>query len=98
MGVAWNTVFVGILVVAVDAWTTGNSIDRDEYSVVIVMDTSGAHAGGAGTAIWAWRICPLVVPIETIRIRSTSAYCVRKNAVVSSFSVACAGFHGVRIY
>ena len=50
---AWNTVFVGILVEAREAGTTGNSIDRGEYSVVSVMDTSGTHAGGAGTAIWA---------------------------------------------
>jgi hypothetical protein len=65
----WNTELVGILVEAIDAGTTGNSIDRGEYSVVGVLDTSGAHAGGAGTAIWAWRrrrrLCPLVVPIET---------------------------------
>jgi len=49
----WDTELVCILVEAREAGTTGNSIDRGEYSVVSVMDTSGAHAGGAGTAIWA---------------------------------------------
>ena len=48
----WDTYVTGILVEAWEAWTSGNSIDREGscYSV-IVLEASSTDIGGTGAAV-----------------------------------------------